>query len=136
MTLSPLWRRPSPAPQRTASTLVLLPGQLGGLTLYSRRSSGPLRRVGPVAELTRLLDALHERPPPRVVVLCGRRHFRELADPLLTEDDLYVVPLHWLSAIPRHDIDARATFAVRLVSAHRRAPISHLLACPQLGLPF
>ncbi len=55
---------------------------------------------------------------------------------VLEDDDLHVVPRHWLAGTHRADLEARAALAVRLVSAYRRGAIECIRARPQLYLPF
>lgn len=125
-----------PPARRRTTTAVLLPGPLGTLLLYTRRGPGRLRCAGAVISLEQLGRELRELPQPRTIVLCGRRHLDELAPVVLEEDDLYVVPPHWLADLRREDFDARAALAARLASAQRRGAIECLRAARQLQLPF
>lgn len=126
--------RPSGA--RRMATALLLPGPLGTLRLYTRRGSGRLRCVGAITSLSQLARHLAELPPPRRIVLCGRRHLADIAPAVLSGDDLHLVPLHWLAHLPRQDGHARAALAAHLVSAVQRGPIERLCAHPQLPFPF
>jgi len=120
----------------TGSTAVLVSGPLGALQLYLRRGPGSLCCIGPVTTPRQLTDDLCRLPPPCIVVLCGTRHLRPIAEQVLQRTDLYIVPACWLASVPASDPAGRAALAVRLVNAHRRAPIECLVHPDQLYFPF
>lgn len=110
------------------STVVLVPGPLGGLLLYGRAAPGPLRFVADITHPEQLCTSLLRFRKPCVIVLCGTRHADKLLGPTLTHGDLHIVPIDWLASIPPGDVLARATLAARLATAHRRQPIIRIYA--------
>jgi hypothetical protein len=97
------------------TTAVLVPGPLGALRLFGRRTPGPLR---PISTIT----------SPEQLHIGRKRHADALLGHILCHTDLYVVPARWLASVPREDLLARATLAARLVAAHRRRPIERYYA--------
>lgn len=121
------------------STVVLVPGVLGGLKLFQRAPhGGPLRHLCTVVEPLELSSCVHQLEAPRSVVLCDARYRDVVAAAVLRIADLYVVPALWLRDIEQWDTEQRAERAAALVTAHRKRPIEHVIGGRQLEmlLPF
>lgn len=119
-------------PERS-SLVILVPAPLGGFRCFNF-----LRGLDDgflVAEPNRLRHHLAWLPAPRIVVLCGRNHRKQIRDAVLDRAELYVLPATWLRSIPATAPRARAALAARLVTAHVRHPIEHFCA-EELSFPF
>jgi hypothetical protein len=118
------------------TTLVLIPCPLGYI-LFVRWPRQRLRACSPVIAAFELTDAVRSLGDPLTVVLVGRRHAEAVADAVLRDAELVIVPEAWLRRIPLGALSARAQAAARIATVHRTAVIEHRLRCePQLALPF
>lgn len=127
--------------KRTAlgSTVVLVPGVIGGLQLFQRAAhGGPLRHLYTLVDPLELSSCVNQLAAPRTVILCDARFRDVVATAVLRVAELYVVPATWLRGIETWDTEQRAERAAALVTAHRQRPIEHLLGGRQLDLllPF
>jgi hypothetical protein len=110
--------------------LAPMPGQFGGMRLYSRSTHGQVLEGPVVVSAGDVRHWLNELPEPRAVVLCGRRAVDAVADAVIDIADLYVVPVSWLRHLPREEPGERALLAARLAAAHAREPIEHRISDP------
>lgn len=118
------------------TTLVLIPCPLG-YTLFVRWPHQRLRACANIVAHEDLADAVRSLGDPLTVVLIGRRHADLVADAVLREAELVIVPSSWLRRIPLRALSARAEVAPRIATAHRTATIEHRQRFePSWALPF
>lgn len=89
-----------------------------------------------------IFDAVAELETPRLVAHVGRAYDHYLANLVLHEADLCIIPDPWMRHLSNHPIDDRARFAAQLVEAHLIEPIrlygdkdAHLLTMERSYLP-
>lgn len=117
------------------TTLILVPGRLGGLHLFERTGAAMPKRGLWLDHPGQLRDFIRTRPRS-TVVLCGSRYALCVARAVCHIADLYLVPLTWLRSVQRDQLQARAALAARLATAHRARPIECIARREPCPLPF
>lgn len=101
---------------------VLIPYSKGTF-VFVQTNSQELHRVLDTSHPREILDILEPLPRPRLVAFLGNALWSALAEVLLEQTDLCLIPDPWLRHIPRHLLRHRAEFALQLLEAYFEDPI-------------
>jgi len=109
-----------------------------GILVYVQTASQELYHVLDTAHPREILEQLEPLPQPRLVAFLGQGPWTALAEVLLEQTDLCLIPDPWLEHIPRHQPRRRAEFALQLLEAFLEDPIRLLGAKerPKIDLQF
>jgi hypothetical protein len=94
-----------------------------GIFVYVQTASQELHYVLSTHNRREILEQLDPLPPPRLVAFLGNAPWTALAELLLEQTDLCLIPDPWLKHIPRHQPKRRAEFALQLLEAYLEDPI-------------
>lgn len=104
---------------------VLIPYSMG-IFVYVQTDSQDLHCALDASDPRHILEQLELLPQPRLVAFLGNGLWTPLAQVLLEQTDLCLIPDPWLKHIPRNQLRRRAEFALQLLEAYLEDPI-HLL---------
>lgn len=94
-----------------------------GIFVYVQTASQELHCVLRTHNPREVLEQLEPLPPPRLVAFLGNVPWTALAELLLEQTDLCLIPDLWLKHIPPHQPKRRAEFTLQLLEAYFAAPI-------------
>ena len=102
--------------------LVLIPNSRRYLLFLATHTDKPRYVLGS-NNPREIFDAVTELETPRLVAHVGRAYDHYLANLVLHETDLCIIPEPWMRHLSNHPVDDRARFAAQLVEAHLIEPI-------------
>ena len=94
-----------------------------GVFVYVQTASQELHYVLSTHNPREIREQLDPLPPPRLVAFLGNAPWTALAELLLEQIDLCLIPDPWLKHIPTHQPKRRAEFTLQLLEAYFADPI-------------
>ena len=106
-----------------------------GIFVYVQTDSQGLHCALDTPYPQEILEQLQPLPSPRLVAFLGNGLWTALADVLLDQTDLCLIPDPWLKHIPHQQPKRRAEFALQILEAYFEEP-SRLLGAKSPGSTF
>jgi hypothetical protein len=114
--------------------LVILIPYSQGLMVYRHLPDGEVRYVLGAGTPQDALEVVCELPHPRLAAILDDHPYRLLAQLLVRETEICLIPDGWLNHIPIYKPCDRAQFSVQLVEAFLKEPI-RLFGAKDTGVP-